>query len=63
MNPFSNKKWKVKYNYGGGETYVYGDTEHEAKLNALALYRKNLTMLTNISAKNVIKSIIFIDEI
>lgn len=61
MNPFSNKKWKVTYKRGGGEAYVYGDNEYEAKLNAAILYRKNCTMLDNSSVDEIVDTIVFID--
>lgn len=62
MNPFSNIKWKVMYNRGGGETYVYGDTEHDAKLNALAMYRKRDVTINYTTIDEAIKAIIRVDN-
>lgn len=61
MNPFSTRKWQVIYKHGGGTSYVYGDTEHEAKLNALAAYRKRLTMLSDMPLDSVVKAVIEVD--
>ena len=61
MKPFSTKKWKVVYSCGEGETYVFADTEQDAKLEALASYRKKKTFVDFIKVDDLIADITFVD--
>ena len=60
-NTFSNKKWKAMLNYGGGKIYVFADTIEDASKEVLVQYRKRCTAMNFTSAKDLIKSIEFVD--
>jgi len=61
MKPFSTKKWKVVYSRGEGETYVFADTELDAKLEALAFYRKKKAFVDFVKIDDLIADIAFVD--
>lgn len=57
-------KFKVKFNLGGGEAYVFADDIEKARGAALVEYRRNATNiaygLENHTADQVIKEIEFV---
>ena len=47
--------WKVYFKRGGGQAIVYGNNEQEAKIAALAFWRKQKSMMDNCTPKEIIK--------
>lgn len=50
-------QWKVYFKRGAGEAIVYGNTEAEARIAALAAYRKKKTLIDFCTTKEIIESI------
>jgi len=55
-------RWRAYYKHGlMNQTVVYGESEEEAKKNALAEYRKNSMLLDNWTADMVVDKVVKID--
>jgi len=53
-----NTQWRAYYKTGLGKPkIVYGESEHEAKANALAEYRKNRTLLDTWPMDRVVEKV------
>lgn len=50
-------QWKVYFKRGAGEAIVYGNTEAEAKVAALAAYRKKKTLVDFCTVEDVVATI------
>ena len=50
-------QWKAYFKRGAGEAIVYGNTEAEAKVAALAAYRKKKTLVDFCTIEDIIQSI------
>lgn len=56
LNQFKHQ-WKVYFKRGAGEAIVYGNTEDEAKIAALATYRKMMTLVDFCTIKDIVAAI------
>lgn len=57
INQFK-QQWKVYFNRGEGQAIVYGNTENEARIAALAYYRKQKTQMDFCTTDQMIKNIL-----
>lgn len=56
-----NNQWRAYFKRGlGAPAIVYGINEHEAKINALAYYRKNCTPVSLLPIDKVVDRVEFI---
>ena len=50
-------QWKVLFKRGAGEALVYGNSEAEAQVAALAAYRKKKTLVDFCTIEEIVQSI------
>jgi hypothetical protein len=53
-------QWRAYFKRGEGEAIVYGNSEDEAKVAALAAYRKKKTAVDMLNVDDIVYSVEFI---